>query len=36
MKMENILKAPNEGVVKTIIAKKGTNVEKNQILIVLR
>jgi pyruvate carboxylase len=33
MKMENILKSPTEGIIKSIKIKKGDNVEKNQILI---
>ncbi len=33
MKMENIIKAPGDGQVKTIKAKKGDSVEKNQVLI---
>lgn len=33
MKMENILKSPGDGVVKTITVKKGDSVEKNQVLI---
>lgn len=33
MKMENILKSPADVVVKKITAKKGTAVEKNQVLI---
>lgn len=33
MKMENILKSPADVVVKKIVAKKGTAVEKNQVLI---
>jgi len=33
MKMENILKAPGDGVIKKISAKKGAAVEKNQLLI---
>lgn len=33
MKMENILKSPADVVVKKILAKKGTAVEKNQVLI---
>jgi biotin carboxyl carrier protein len=33
MKMENIIKSPGEGVVKSIKVKKGQSVEKNQILI---
>jgi len=33
MKMENILKSPADGIVKKIIALKGTAVEKNQLLI---
>jgi acetyl/propionyl-CoA carboxylase alpha subunit len=33
MKMENILKAPADVVVKKIVAKKGNAVEKNQVLV---
>lgn len=33
MKMENIIKSPGEGEVKSIHIKKGDRVEKNQILI---
>lgn len=33
MKMENILKSPADVVVKKILAKKGTAVEKNQVLV---
>jgi biotin carboxyl carrier protein len=33
MKMENILKSPTEGTIKSIKVKKGDTVEKNQILI---
>jgi biotin carboxyl carrier protein len=33
MKMENVLKSPVDGVVKTIAVKKGDAVEKNQLLI---
>jgi biotin carboxyl carrier protein len=33
MKMENILKSPTEGTIKSIKVKKGDSVEKNQILI---
>jgi len=33
MKMENVLKASGDGVVKSIKVKKGDSVEKNQILI---
>lgn len=34
MKMENILKSPADVVVKKIVAKKGTAVEKNQVLVM--
>jgi biotin carboxyl carrier protein len=34
MKMENIIKSPRDGKVKTVKAIKGTAVEKNQSLIV--
>jgi biotin carboxyl carrier protein len=34
MKMENIIKSPRDGKVKTVKAVKGTAVEKNQSLIV--
>ena len=33
MKMENILKSPGIGIIKTINIQKGNSVEKNQILI---
>jgi acetyl/propionyl-CoA carboxylase alpha subunit len=33
MKMENILKATSEGIVKKINIKKGDKVEKNQVLV---
>lgn len=33
MKMENVLKSPTDGVIKSIQAVKGSAVEKNQILI---
>lgn len=33
MKMENSLKSPADGVIKKIVATKGTPVEKNQLLI---
>lgn len=33
MKMENALKSPGEGVVKSIKINKGDTVDKNQILI---
>ncbi|MEM1136359.1 MAG: acetyl-CoA carboxylase biotin carboxyl carrier protein subunit [Bacteroidota bacterium] len=33
MKMENVLKSPGEGIVKSIKVKTGDNVEKNHILI---
>ncbi len=33
MKMENIIKSPREGQIKSILVKKGQSVEKNQILI---
>ena len=33
MKMENILKATSDGVVKKISVKKGDKVEKNQVLV---
>lgn len=33
MKMENILKSPGDGVVKSITVKKGDSVEKNQVLV---
>jgi biotin carboxyl carrier protein len=34
MKMENIIKSPRDGKVKTVKAVKGTAVEKNQSLVV--
>lgn len=33
MKMENILKAPGDGVVKSVKVGKGDSVEKNQVLV---
>jgi biotin carboxyl carrier protein len=33
MKMENIIKSPGEGIVKSVKVKKGESVEKNQVLI---
>ena len=33
MKMENIIKSPGEGIIKECLAKVGTTVEKNQVLI---
>jgi biotin carboxyl carrier protein len=33
MKMENVLKSPTEGVIKSIEVEKGIAVEKNQVLI---
>ncbi len=33
MKMENVIKSPGEGIVKKILIKKGTAIEKNQLLI---
>lgn len=33
MKMENTLNAPRDGVVKSVLIKKGDTVEKNQLLI---
>ena len=33
MKMENVLKSPTDGVIKKVVATKGTAVEKNQLLI---
>lgn len=35
MKMENLIKSPGDGVVKSIAVKKGEAVEKNQVLIRL-
>ncbi len=35
MKMENILKAPVDGVAKKIKVKSGDKVEKNEVLILL-
>jgi biotin carboxyl carrier protein len=34
MKMENILKAPADSVIKKINVSKGNAVEKNEVLIV--
>jgi biotin carboxyl carrier protein len=33
MKMENIIKAPADGVVKKVAVQKGDKVEKNQVMI---
>ena len=33
MKMENVLKAPGKGKVKSILVEQGASVEKNQILV---
>lgn len=33
MKMENILKSPTDGIIKKIVAVKGSAVEKNQMLV---
>jgi biotin carboxyl carrier protein len=33
MKMENVLKSPTEGIIKSIAIEKGQAVEKNQVLI---
>lgn len=33
MKMENVLKSPTAGVIKSILVKQGNAVEKNQLLI---
>lgn len=33
MKMENVIKSPGDGIVKTIHVGKGESVEKNQILV---
>ncbi|NUO00785.1 MAG: acetyl-CoA carboxylase biotin carboxyl carrier protein subunit [Saprospiraceae bacterium] len=35
MKMENVLKSPGDGVIKTICVEKGAPVEKGQLLIEL-
>ncbi|MCL4147810.1 UNVERIFIED_CONTAM: hypothetical protein GTU68_000861 [Idotea baltica] len=35
MKMENVIKAQGEGVIKDIVVKQGAAVEKGQLLIVL-
>lgn len=35
MKMENVLKAPGDGVIKAIKVKQGDAVEKNQVLVEL-
>jgi len=34
MKMENVLKSPGEGKIKSIKVAQGDNVEKNQLMIV--
>ena len=36
MKMENILKSPDDGIVKTIKVNVRDNVEKNQVLILVQ
>lgn len=36
MKMENVIKLPNEGVIKNILVKKGQAVEKGQLLIEMK
>lgn len=36
MKMENILKATADAVVKSVIVKKGSKVEKNEVLVTLQ
>ena len=33
MKMENVIKAPGDGTVKSILSSKGDSVEKNQVII---
>lgn len=33
MKMENIIKSPTDGIIQKLHVQKGTNVEKNQVLI---
>ena len=33
MKMENVIKSPGEGIVKSILVNRGESVEKNQILV---
>jgi biotin carboxyl carrier protein len=35
MKMENILKAPTDGIVKSIKIKPGDKVDKNEVLLLL-
>jgi biotin carboxyl carrier protein len=35
MKMENILKATADGTVKAVLVKKGSKVEKNEVLVTL-
>jgi len=35
MKMENVIKAPGEGVVKSVTITKGVAVEKNALLIAM-
>tara|TARA_B110000046_G_scaffold41953_1_gene46563 strand:- start:2208 stop:2717 length:510 start_codon:yes stop_codon:yes gene_type:complete len=36
MKMENIIKSPTDGVIKTVVATKGSAVDKNELLIQLK
>ena len=31
--MENVIKAPGDGTVKSIVASQGDSVEKNQVII---
>ena len=33
MKMENVIKSPTDGVIKSIAVKKGETVEKNQVIL---
>jgi biotin carboxyl carrier protein len=36
MKMENVIKSPTEGIIKTINVKQSQAVEKNQVLITFK
>jgi len=33
MKMENVIKSPTDGVIKSISVNKGETVEKNQLIL---
>jgi len=34
--MENFIKSPTDGVIKTVVATKGSAVDKNELLIQLK